>query len=238
VVTGDDISTLQSDISANCALDGSASVPLDGFGWADVPNMFNVWFSTDLDIMTAAAASTGMTEASCSKMSQLQGQAVTVTWLVNDAGITCSPSTGTFTLTIPTWDSSQGSTASEVDDLAALVPTASTATAGTSATTRRHAGRRQSSSFKLVASKNQQPSAPAAKLAGELANQPALATASAPSGSQTVTVSITVPTAAGVSAHMVPAAGNIQAGAATAAATPANGVVVGAAGPVAPAVMP
>jgi hypothetical protein len=230
VVTHDDLSTLQSDISANCALDGSASVALDGFGWADDPNMFKVWFSTDLDIMAFTDASTGMTEASCSKMSQLQGQAVTVTWLVNDAGITCSPSTDTFTLTIPTWDSRQGSTAPDVDDLAALASRAATA-----ATPR--AGRRKSASFKLVASRNQQPAAPAARLAGKLTNQPALATAVVLPGepaAQTATVSATVPAAAVVSAQMVPAAGNIQAGAATAiataAATPTNGVAAGAAG--------
>lgn len=204
-------------------------MPLNGFGWSDDPNMFNVWFSTDLDMMTDTAASTGMTETSCSKILQLQGQAVTVTWLVNDAGITCSPSTGTFTLTIPTWNSTQGSKASEVtsvDDLAALVPTASTAAAATAATTRRRAVRRQSSSFRLVASKNQQPTAPAARLAGELAIQPALATASVESGAaaalaaQTVTLSVSVPTAAAVSAHMLPAAGNIQAGAANPAELP------------------
>lgn len=52
-------------------------------------------------------AATGLTDAACNKMSSLQGQGVNVTWLVNDAG----PATGTFTLTIPTWDSTGSSSA-------------------------------------------------------------------------------------------------------------------------------
>jgi hypothetical protein len=129
--------------------------------------MLNVYFSSVPNIMADTAdATTGLTDAACSKMSSLQSQDVTVTWLVNDAGITCSPATGTFTLTltIPTWDSTGSSAAAaDVQNGAAVLPlaTAPTGTA-TAARSRRVGRRRRSSGFKLVARREQQAAATAA----------------------------------------------------------------------------
>lgn len=162
-VTSDDISALASDIRDSCSLSSNGSVSLDAFGWADDSNMVNVYFSSVPNIMADTAdAATGLTDAACNKMSSLpQGQDVTVTWLVNDAGITCSPATGTFTLTIPTWDSTgSSSAATDLQNAAAVLPLATAPTAAT-ATPRRVVRRRRSSGFKLVARREQQAAATA-----------------------------------------------------------------------------
>lgn len=179
-VTSDDISILESDISDTCSLFSNDSVSLDAFGWADDSNMFSVYFSSVPNIMADTAdATTGLTDAACSKMASLQGQDVTVTWLVTDAGITCSPATGTFTLTIPTWDStgSSGTAQSDLQNGAAVLPLVTAPTGTAAAARRRVARRRRSSGFKLVAHREQQAAATTANVdvlhAGTLPAAPA-----------------------------------------------------------------
>jgi hypothetical protein len=101
------------------------------FTWSSDPAMSTVTFTASADIMAATGDTTiDTTQADCAKMAAVPCQAVVVTWAVGDAGITCSPSTGSFTLTVPTWGST-GSAAkqpvAQVNDSYALVDTQPTA---------------------------------------------------------------------------------------------------------------
>lgn len=133
VVTSDDVTALAATISDTCSADAAATVPLDVFMWSDDPAMSTLTFTASVDIMAATGDTTiDTTQADCAKMAAIPGQDVVVTWSVSDAGITCSPSTGTFTLTVPNWGTT-GSAAkpvAQVDDSYALVtqlPTAAVA---------------------------------------------------------------------------------------------------------------
>lgn len=42
-------------------------------------------------------------------MAELTGETVTVSWMVDDTGITCSPTSGTFEFTVPSWTSGEAS---------------------------------------------------------------------------------------------------------------------------------
>lgn len=98
------ITSLALDISTACAANASDAVPLDYFTRADDPALSTIWLATDLDIMTLAVGVLGNSMdnlAECSKMAALINQTVAVTWVVNDTNITCSPSNGTFTFSIP-----------------------------------------------------------------------------------------------------------------------------------------
>lgn len=156
--------------------------------------------------------SPGLTDAACSKMSSLQSQDVTVAWLVNDAGITCSPATGTFTLTIPTWDSTGSlSAATNLQNAAAILPLAAAPTGAATATPRRGVVRRRRSSsvFKLVARREQQ----AASTAG--VNVLAVGTLQATPATMLAPLAVPVVTSAGAPAAAV-----------TSTALPATGAAV------------
>lgn len=121
-VSAEDISTLESTISEVCAADSTGVVSLTIGTWSEDPNQLSVWVATDPEVLTESGlASMDTSVAECSKIAALsQGTTVTVTWLVNDTGITCSPATGTFTFTVPAVGSS--SNTEGVAGLVAVVP--------------------------------------------------------------------------------------------------------------------
>lgn len=115
VITPEDTTYLQETISATCSADDTDTVSLDVFAWSDDPALMVLWFATPGhdEIMSDNGAGgyvdSIVAVAECSKLSGFKGQLITVNWLANDTGLTCSPASGTFEFTVPAWTSASSS---------------------------------------------------------------------------------------------------------------------------------